>query len=132
MPRSYRFIWFHSGLRRELRQAGTLRETAAFPLKFGVANGGLDELCPFCTAFRERDSTNVVAVSVEYDSFFTVLCSSPLPRIPLEIISSHAETPSHKLNFEERKQLAEDVSVAEVEQAARALEQSSRSQRTFY
>lgn len=75
--------------------------------------------------FRERDSTNVVAVSVEYNSFFTVLCSSPLPRIPPEIIRYHAETPSHKLNFEERKQLDEDVSVAELEQSACALEQSS-------
>lgn len=64
--------------------------------------------------------------------FFTLLCSSPLPRIPLEIIRYHAETPSYKLNCEERKQLDDDVSVAEVEQAACALEQSPRSQRTFY
>lgn len=39
----------------------------------------------------------------------------------LEIIRYHAETPSHKLNFEERKQLDEDVSVAEVEHSAVSL-----------
>lgn len=78
---------------------------------------------PILYNVQGKGLTNVVDVSIEHDSF-TLLCSSPLPRIPLEIIRYHAETPSDKLNFEERKQLDEDVSVAEVEQSACALEQS--------
>lgn len=66
---------------------------------------------------------NVVDVSIEYDFFSLCYVPHHFLGFPLEIIR-YAETPSHKLNFEERKQLDEDVSVAEVEQSACVLEQS--------
>lgn len=64
---------------------------------------------PILYSVQGKGLTNVVDVSIEYGTFFTALCSSPLPRIPLEIIRYHAETLSHKLNFEERKQLDENI-----------------------
>lgn len=70
-----------------------------------------------------RGLRNVVDVSIEYDFFSLCYVPHHFLGFPLEIIR-YAETPSHKLNFEERKQLDEDVSVAEVEQSACVLEQS--------
>lgn len=91
------------------------RNIAAFVLKLGTVNRGLDE-CAHSVQCSGKGTHKCCRCFYRIWFFFTLLCSSPLPRIPLEIIRYHAENPSHKLNFEEKKQLDEDVSVAEAEQ----------------
>lgn len=53
----------------------TKRNIAAFLLKFGIVNRGLDEIVPIPCNVQGKELTNVVDISIEYDSF--LLCYVP-------------------------------------------------------